>query len=333
MTGQKPSLKKQDPISARPTIDDVRQALRVIRPMVHRTPVLTSRSLDERAGCRLFFKCENFQKTGAFKFRGASYAVAMLSKEQAAAGVITHSSGNHAAALACAAAEHGIRARVVMPKNASSVKVKAVQAYGAQITFCEPTVESRETTTESVIRETGCTFIHPYNDDRIIAGQGTAVLELLEEISGLDAVLAPVGGGGLLSGTVIAVKGTDPSVRVFGCEPRNADDAWQSFHTGKRVTSVQPRTIADGLRTVLGDRTFPIIRDLVDDIVLAEESEIVESMRIVFERMKIVIEPSSAVPLAAILAGRVGNAHGKLGIVVSGGTVDLAAFFTSFPSM
>jgi len=247
--------------------------------------------------------------------------------------VITHSSGNHAAALACAAAEHGVQARVVMPKNASPVKVKAVQGYGAQITFCEPTLESRESTTESVIRETGCVFVHPYNDDGIIAGQGTAALEFLDDVDGLDVVLAPVGGGGLLSGTAIAVKGMDPSVRVIGCEPRNADDAWRSFRTGERITSVQPRTVADGLRTVLGDRTFPIILKLVDDIVLAEESEIVEAMRIVFERMKIVIEPSSAVPLAAVLAGRIGHAFGKVGIVVSGGNVDLGAFFNSFPSL
>jgi threonine dehydratase len=279
------------------------------------------------AGASLFFKCESFQKTGAFKFRGACNAVFSLSDEEASRGVVTHSSGNHAAALSLAARKRGVTARIVMPSNAPQVKVDAVRGYGGIITFCEPTLESRESTAEKVIQKTSAVFIHPYNDNRIIAGQGTAALELLEEITDLDFLLAPVGGGGLLSGTAIAAKGLNPRIKVIGCEPKNADDAYQSIKAGRIIPSENPNTIADGLRTSLGDKTFPIIRDLVDDILLAKEEEIVTAMRHIWERMKIVVEPSAAVPLAVLLSKQHDVAGKKIGVILSGGNVDFSRFF------
>jgi threonine dehydratase len=276
---------------------------------------------------RLFFKCENFQKTGAFKFRGACNAVFLLSEEEASRGVVTHSSGNFAAALALAASKRGITARIVMPSNAPAVKVAAVKGYGGIITFCEPTLASRESMAAKVIEETGATFIHPYNDHRIIAGQGTAALELMEEIPDLDFLLAPVGGGGLLSGTAIAAKGLNPKIKVIGCEPKNADDAYRSMKAGRIIPSENPNTIADGLRTSLGDKTFPIIRDLVDEILLATEEEIITAMRHIFERMKIVAEPSAAVPLAVLLANQLDVAGKKVGVILSGGNMDFSRFF------
>jgi threonine dehydratase len=241
--------------------------------------------------------------------------------------VATHSSGNFAAALALAAAKRGINAQIVMPSNAPQVKVDAVKGYGGVITFCEPTLESRESTAEKIVQETGATFIHPYNDYRIIAGQGTAALELMEEISELDFILAPVGGGGLVCGTAISAKGINPKIKVVGCEPKNADDAYRSKKAGHIIPSQNPHTIADGLRTSLGDKTFPIIRDLVDDILLATEEEIVNAMRHIFERMKIVAEPSAAVPLAVLLSGRLDVTGKKVGVILSGGNVDLGGFF------
>jgi threonine dehydratase len=278
-------------------------------------------------GTRLFFKCENLQKTGAFKFRGACNAVFLLSDDEASRGVVTHSSGNFAGALALAASKRGIAARIVMPSNAPEVKVAAVKGYGGIITFCEPTLASRETTAEKIIKKTGATFIHPYNDYRIIAGQGTAALELMEEIPDLDFILAPVGGGGLLSGTAIAAKGINPKIRVIGCEPRNADDAYRSLKAGRIIPSENPNTIADGLRTSLGDKTFPIIRDLVDQILLTTEDEIINAMRHLFERMKIVAEPSAAVPLAVLLSHQLNVKDQRVGVIISGGNVDFGRFF------
>lgn len=310
-----------------PILSDIRTAHKRIEPYIKLTPVLTCASLNSMAGANLFFKCENFQRVGAFKFRGACNAVFSLSDEEASRGVATHSSGNHAAALALAAGKRGIIAQIVMPSNAPKVKVDAVKGYGGIITFCEPTLESREGTTAKVIRETGAVLIHPYNDYRIIAGQGTAALEFLEEIPDLDFILAPVGGGGLLSGTAIAAKEINPKIKVIGCEPKNADDAYLSKKAGKIIPSINPNTIADGLRTSLGDKTFPIIRDLVDDILLATEEEIVTAMRHIFERMKIVVEPSAAVPLAMLLSNQVDITGKKVGIILSGGNVDFGKFF------
>ncbi len=314
-------------MKGQPDLDGIRTAHERIRSYINATPVLTCAALDGMVGARLFFKCENFQKVGAFKFRGACNAVFSLSDEEASPGVVTHSSGNFAAALALAASRRGIAARIVMPSNAPAVKLAAVKGYGGIIAFCEPTLASRETTAEQAVKETGGTFIHPYNDYRIIAGQGTAALELMEEIQGLDFLLAPVGGGGLLSGTAIAAKGLNPKIKVIGCEPKNADDAYRSMKAGRIIPSENPNTIADGLKTSLGDKTFPIIRDLVDEILLATEEEIIAAMRHTFERMKIIIEPSAALPLAILLSGQLDVEDRKVGVIISGGNVDLSDFF------
>src|SRR6266508_285750 len=242
------------------TLADIYEAAQRIKPYIHRTPVLTNESLNEKVGAKVFLKCENFQKVGAFKFRGACNAVFSLSEEEAACGVSTHSSGNHAQALALAARLRGIPAYIVMPNNAPAVKKAAVAGYGGQITFCEPTLEARETTLAKVVEETGATVIHPYNDERVIAGQGTATLELLEDVPDLDVVIAPVGGGGLLSGTSIAATELKPGIRVIAGEPEMADDAYRSLKAGERLPSVKPNTIADGLLTALGTITFPIVR-------------------------------------------------------------------------
>lgn len=311
-------------METRPDLDAIHKAHARIRPFIHRTPVLTCTSLDALAGANLFFKCENFQKVGAFKIRGATNAVLSLSAEEATKGVATHSSGNHAAALALAARNRGIAAYVVMPRNAPGIKVAAVKGYGGLITFCEPEQAAREAAVTEVIRETGATLIHPYDDDRIIAGQGTAALELMEDVPELDAVLAPVGGGGLLSGTAIAVKSLRPSARIIGCEPALADDAAASMKEGRIVPARPPVTIADGLRTSLGERTFPVVRDLVESIALVQEAEIRSALRLVFERMKIVVEPSAVVPLAAMLNRDLGLKGKRVGIILSGGNVDLA---------
>lgn len=307
-----------------PDLAAIRQAHDRIRPFIHRTPVLTCASIDAIAGCRVFFKCENFQKVGAFKIRGATNAVLSLSNADAARGVATHSSGNHAAALALAARQRGIPAHVVMPKNSPSVKIAAVRGYGANITFCEPEQTAREAAVADVIRATGATLIHPYNDERIIAGQGTAAIELLEDAPDLDAVLAPVGGGGLLSGTAIAVRSLRPQTRVIGCEPALADDAARSMRKGRIVPARPPITIADGLRTSLGDKTFPIIREMVETVALAEEDEIRQALRLVMERMKIVVEPSAVVPLAVLLNRPLELAGKRVGIILSGGNVDVS---------
>jgi threonine dehydratase len=305
----------------------IRAAHERIRPFVHRTPVLTCSAIDSLAGARVFFKCENFQKVGAFKFRGATNAVQSLTDAAAARGVVTHSSGNHAAALALAARRRGIPAYIVMPSNAPPVKRDAVAGYGGRITACEPTQPARESACAELVRSTGATLVHPYDDDAVIAGQGTAALELLEDVPDLDAILAPVGGGGLLSGTLIAAKGVRPGIRVIGCEPAKADDAAASLREGRIVPARPPVTIADGLRTSLGTRTFPIIRELVETIALVEEAEILSALRLMLERMKVVVEPSSAVPLAALLNRPLDLAGKKAGVIVSGGNLDVSPLF------
>jgi threonine dehydratase len=306
-----------------PDFAAVRAAHERVRPFVHRTPVLTCSAIDAMAGARVFFKCENFQKVGAFKFRGATNAVFSLSEDEAVRGVVTHSSGNHAAALALAGRNRGIPAYIVMPRTAPAVKQAAVEGYGGRITPCEPTQAAREAAAADLVRATGATLVHPYDDARVIAGQGTAALELLEDVPDLDAVLAPVGGGGLLSGTLLAVKGLRPAARVIGCEPALANDAAQSLREGRIVPARPPATIADGLLTSLGRLTFPIIRELVERIELAEEHEIRHALRTVLERMKVVVEPSAAVPLAVLLNRPLGLAGRRVGVILSGGNVDV----------
>jgi len=304
-----------------------------IRPHIHRTPVLTSHSLDALAGAQLFFKCENLQKTGSFKIRGATNALFSLTDDEIRRGVLTHSSGNHGAAIACAARWRGTSAFVVMPKNAPAVKCRAVEGYGGKITFCEPNVASRSETAARIQAETGAVMIHPYDDDRIIAGQSTAAKEFLEDLPDLDAVLSPVSGGGLLSGTCLGTKGQKSSVRVFGCEPERADDAYRSWKSGKLQPLETSDTIADGLRASLAPRTFAILKKFLDGVLLVSETDIVRAMKLVWERMKIVVEPSSAVALAPMLrAGGFkeiaaselrGKAAARIGVILSGGNVEL----------
>ena len=302
---------------------------------IHRTPVLTSASLDAMTGARLFFKCENLQKTGSFKIRGASNAILSLSKEEAAHGIVTQSSGNHGAAVACAAAWRGVPAYIVMPQNAPRVKVRGIEAYSGKITFCEPKVSSRNEVCARVQSETGAALIHPFDNDEIITGQATAAKELLEEIPDLDAIFAPVSGGGLLSGTCLGAKGLQPGIRVFGCEPERADDAYRSLSSGTLQSLESSDTIADGLRASLAPRTFAILRDNVERILLASEEEMIAGMRTIWERMKIIIEPSSAVAIAPLLKAdavaalelptRADGRPPKLGVIFSGGNVDLSS--------
>jgi threonine dehydratase len=305
-----------------PSLADIREAHARIAPFIHRTPVMTSIKLNEIFGCELFFKCENFQKVGAFKFRGATNAVLSLSDGEKKRGVVTHSSGNHAAALALAASMNKVKAHIVMPDNAPVVKKNAVAGYGAEITFCKPTLKAREDTTREIMEKTGATLVHPYDNYNVICGQGTAALELLNEISDFDIVIAPVGGGGLMSGTSTSVKGLNAAISVIGAEPLNANDAYISFTTGKLTPSVNPLTVADGLLTSLSELTFSIIRKNVDQIFTVREESIIESMLLVWERMKIIIEPSSATTLG-IIKENPGFFRGKkTGIIVSGGNVD-----------
>jgi threonine dehydratase len=306
-----------------------------IAPRIHRTPVLTSASLDGMAGARLFFKCDNFQKTGSFKIRGASNAIFSMSEQEIARGIVTLSSGNHGAAVACAARWRGVQAYIVMPRNTPKVKCRAVEAYGGQITFCEPTISARAETAARVQAETGAVLVHPYDDDRIIAGQATAAKELLEEVGDLDAVFAPVSGGGLLSGTCLGAQGIREGIKVFGCEPERADDAYRSLTTGTLQALESSDTIADGLRASLSARTFAILQERVSGILLVSEEEIIAATRLVWERMKIIIEPSCAVAVAPLLRkGAVaalglpppgdGGSH-KLGVIFSGGNLDLSS--------
>ncbi len=307
-----------------PTLNDIRAAAQRIQPYAHRTPVLTNESLNQQVGAQVFLKCENLQKVGAFKFRGACNAVYSLSDEEAARGVCTHSSGNHAAALALAARMRGIPAYIVMPNNAPSVKKNAVAGYGGLITFCEPTLEARESTLDRIRLDTGATVVHPYNDERVITGQGTAALELLEDVPDLDVIIAPVGGGGLLSGTSITATEIKKGIRVIAGEPEMADDAFRSMQAGEIIPSKNPKTIADGLLTSLGTLTFPIIQKNVEQIVTVSEAGIIESMKYVWERAKIIIEPSSAVAIGVLWEQKIDLSGLKVGVIISGGNVDLA---------
>ncbi len=309
-----------------PTITDINEATERIKPYVHRTPVLQSSWFNDQTGAELFFKCENFQKVGAFKFRGACNAIKKLPKHDGKKGIVTHSSGNHAQAVALAAKLNGYKATIVMPKNAPKVKVEAVKGYEAEIVFCESTIDAREETAQNIIRETGATFIHPYNHPDVIAGQGTSAKELLEEIPELDAIFTPVGGGGLMSGTLLSAKAINSKIKVFGVEPELADDALRSMKSGKVEPVLRTDTIADGLRTSLGELTFEIIQSHIDNIVTVSEASIIRDMRNVWERMKIIIEPSSAVPVAAIMDNKVQVEGLKVGIILTGGNVDLDTF-------
>jgi threonine dehydratase len=306
-----------------------------IAPRIHRTPVLTSSSLNAVTGAQLFFKCENLQKTGSFKIRGASNAILSITNQEAAKGIVTQSSGNHGAAVACAAAWRRVPAWIVMPKNAPPVKVKAIESYGGKVVFCEPRVSARKAACDRVQAESGAHLVHPYDDDRIVAGQATAAKEFLEEIGDLDAVFAPVSGGGLLSGTCLGAKGIRAEVRVFGCEPERADDAYRSLTTGTLQSLDSSDTIADGLRASLAPRTFAILQRHVERILLVSEEEIISTARLVWERMKIIIEPSSAVAIAPLLRPgvlaslnlpkRADGAAPKLGVIFSGGNMDLSS--------
>jgi len=308
-----------------PSLADIRAAAGRLVSRAHCTPVMTCRTLDNLTGARLFFKCENFQKGGAFKYRGAINAVFSLSDEEARKGVCTHSSGNHAQALALAARERGIQAWIVMPENAPRVKIEGVRGYGGEIVFCKPTLRAREEGVQIVQAKSGAVFIHPYDNLRVIAGQGTAALELLEEIEHLDIVMAPVGGGGLISGTALSTLYRSPDTRVIAAEPKMADDACRSFKSRRFIPSENPRSMADGLLSSTGKITLPLILAHVHDILTAREETMLEAMRLTWERMKIIIEPSSAVPLAAILENRALFAGKRVGIILSGGNVDLGA--------
>jgi len=320
-------------LTAAPSWETIQKAHERIAPRIHRTPILRSATLDALTGAELFFKCENLQKTGSFKIRGATNAIFSLSDAEAARGIVTHSSGNHAAAVSCAAAWRGVPAWIVMPKNAPVVKCKAVEAYGGRITFCEPKVSARSETAARIQGETGAVMIHPYDDDRIIAGQATAAKELLEDVGELDAILCPVSGGGLLSGTALSAKTIQPAIRIYGCEPAKADDAYRSLQTGTLQSLESSETIADGLRASLAPRTFAILRELLSGVLLVSEEEIIRAMELIWERLKIITEPSSAIALAPLLKPEAtkslfpGSPRPRIGLLLSGGNVD----FRSLP--
>ena len=307
-----------------PVLQDVQNTSKQITPFVHRTPVLTSQSVNSIIDGEVFFKCENFQKTGSFKMRGASNAVLSLSEEESKRGVVTVSSGNHGAALACAAKLNGIKSHVVTPKNTQQVKISAMKGYGANLIYCEPSVESRESTFINIQEKTGAIPIHPYNDYRVITGAGTVALEIIDEVKDLDFIIVPIGGGGLISGTGVVVSSLRPNTKLLGVEPESADDALRSIKSGEIVPSDYPPTIADGLRSSLGEKTFPMIQKFVDDIHTVSEKEIISSMRFVWERMKIIVEPSSAVTMAAVLNNPASFRGKKTGVIFSGGNIDLS---------
>lgn len=308
------------------TLQDIETAHRRIAPYIHRTPVFTSSSIDAVAGCELFFKCENFQKIGAFKIRGGMNASLSLPAEKLANGLATHSSGNHAQAIAYAAKMLGVKAYIVMPENSPAVKVSAVKGYGAEIAFCQPTQTDRERTLQKIVEKTGAEFIHPFDDDRVITGQATCAKELIEEIADLQAVIAPVGGGGLLSGTCLSAHYLMPGMPVYGAEPEGAADAVLSIKSGKVEQAPYINTIADGLKTTLSDRTLSIIGQHISNIFLVSDDEIKAAMRLVYERMKIIAEPSCVVPLAAVLKNKAAFAGKRVGLILTGGNVDLAKF-------
>ena len=306
-------ISKQDLIDARERIKN----------QIKRTPIFTSSSINSILGCNLFFKCENFQKVGAFKFRGASNAVLSLEEKELKRGVATHSSGNHAAALALAAKMKNVPAYIVMPSTAPEIKKKAVEGYGAKIIFCEPTLKAREESLNKIIEETHATFIHPYDNYNVIAGQSTAAQEIFDELHDLDFIITPVGGGGLLSGTSLSTKYFSPKTKVIGAEPKNADDAFHSFNEKKICPSINPQTICDGLLTQLSEKTFEIISENVSEIITAKEESIIEAMKLIWERMKIIVEPSSAVTLAIILENKEKFSQKNIALILSGGNVDL----------
>jgi threonine dehydratase len=307
-----------------PVFENILEAFIRIKPMINKTPVLTSGILNDLTGADLFFKCENFQKVGAFKFRGAVNAVSLLSEEERRNGVATHSSGNHAQALALAAKLSNISAYIVMPNNSPAVKKNAVAGYGAEITFCEPTLQARETTLQKVIEKTGAAFIHPYDNSDVIAGQGTAALELLHEVDNLDYVITPVGGGGLLSGTLLATKGISSQTEVIAAEPEGADDAFRSIESGYLQPSIEPETICDGLLTSLSDMTFEIVKQNIHHIIKVSDAAVIEAMKLIWERMKIIVEPSSATVLASVISNKQEFEGKRVGLILSGGNVDLS---------
>jgi threonine dehydratase len=306
-----------------PTFDDVKAAHERIAPHIHRTPILTSRYFNELTGADLFFKCENFQKAGAFKVRGASNAVFGLSDEQAAKGVATHSSGNHGLSLSYAAGRRGIPVSVVVPRTAPEAKKEAMRGYGATVVECEPSTSSREAVFADVVAKSGADFVHPYNDHRVIAGQATCSREFMEQTDGLDAVVAPIGGGGMISGTCLTLSNIAPETEIYAAEPKNADDAYRSFKAGHIIADDAPETIADGLKVPLKERTWHFVSNHVTDILLATEQEIIDAMYLTWQRMKIVIEPSCAVPLATILKNPTVFAGKRVGVIITGGNVDL----------
>ena len=308
------------------SIDDIRAAAGRIKSVGHRTPILTSQTLDKMAGRKLFFKCENFQKVGAFKLRGGWNAVSMLSDEEAAKGVCTHSSGNHAQALAFSAMKRGIASYIVMPNNVPDVKLDAVKGYGANITLCEPTLEARKTTLDEIAKKTGAQVVHPFNNPNVISGQGTAALEMIEDLGELDAIIAPIGGGGLMSGTCVTTRSLLPETKLFGAEPTGADDAYRSLKEGKIIPQTNPNTICDGLLTSLGEYTWNILKDHLEAIYTVTDDEVINAMRLVWERMKIIIEPSSATAVAVVLKSEFRALEGleKVGIILTGGNVELS---------
>ena len=308
------------------SIDNIRAAAGRIKGVGHRTPILTSQTIDKMAGRKLFFKCENLQKVGAFKLRGGWNAVSMLNDEEAANGVCTHSSGNHAQAIAFSAMKRGITSYIVMPNNVPDVKLDAVKGYGANITLCEPTLEARKKTLDEIAKKTGAQVVHPFNNPNVIAGQGTAALEMIEDLGTLDAIIAPIGGGGLMSGTCIATRNLLPEAKLFGAEPAGADDAYHSLKQGKIIPQTNPDTICDGLLTSLGEYTWNILKDHLEAIYTVTDDEVINAMRLVWERMKIIIEPSSATAVAVVLKSEFKALKGleKVGIIVTGGNVELS---------
>ncbi len=306
-----------------PTFEDVKAAHALIQPYIHRTPVLTSTYFNKLTGAELFFKCENFQKAGVFKARGASNAVFGLSEAQAAKGVASHSSGNHALSLSYAAGRRGIKATVVMPRTAPEAKKAAVRGYGGEVLECEPSTAAREAMLEELVARTGADFVHPYNDHRVIAGQGTCALELNEDVGNFDSVVAPIGGGGMISGTCLTLSNVSPSTKIYAAEPKNADDVYRSFHAGEIIEDDAPDTIADGLKVSMRPRTWHFVSKYVTDVLLVTEEEIIDAMYLIWQRMKIVVEPSSAVALASIIKNKELFAGKRVGVILTGGNVDL----------
>ncbi len=306
-----------------PTFDDVLLARERIKPYIHRTPVLTSTFFNELTGAQLYFKCENFQKAGAFKVRGASNAVFSLEDTEAAKGVVTHSSGNHALSLSYAAGRRGIPVSVVMPRTAPEAKKAAVRGYGGEVFECEPSTTAREAMLEDLVARTGADFVHPYNDYRVIAGQATCSMELHEDAGDLDAVIAPIGGGGMISGTCLTISNTSPTTKIYAAEPKNADDVYRSFHAGRIIEDDAPQTVADGLKVSLRPRTWHFVSNFVEDVLLATEEEIIDAMYLIWQRMKIVVEPSSSVALAILIQNKELFVGKRVGVILTGGNVDL----------